>query len=285
MKKIFIVLSVIIGVVVLYLAAAMFQGVLSFGGNLPDDQKERIMVTAHRGGAGYAPENSLGAIRRSLEAGVGSVEIDVHRSKDGKIFVNHDPTVDRTTDGKGKIGEMNSEELRALRLVDKEGNLTDQHLPELYEVLDLIDGRAELLLEIKRTGNDNPGIEDEVVDIIRGRNAGEWVTIQSFNDGVLERIHETAPEMRLEKLLFCKLPLLPVIFDGGFSRFSFDKYDYVDSFNFYSKGLTKSLAKEIHDRGKKVRVWTLKDPSDLPSFPVDGVITDYPDAFISNSRQ
>lgn len=278
MKKIFLIISVVIGVIILYFATMMFQGLLTFGGEYKPDDK--MIITGHRGGAGYAPENTLEAISRSLDAGVKSIEIDVHLSKDGKIFVCHDNTVDRTTDGKGKIGDLTSEELRALHIVEDDGNVTDSHLPELYEVLDLIDGKAELLLEIKRTGHDNPGIEQAVVDQLEKSDAKEWTTIQSFNDSVLENLHEIAPDVRLEKLLFCKLAFLPVIFDGSFSKFSLEKYDYIDSFNFYLHGLSKSLAKKLHENGKKVRIWTLSDPSQIPSFPVDGVITDYPDKFM-----
>lgn len=210
-----------------------------------------VTITAHRGGRNSGPENSLPAIERSLNAGIKSIEVDIHRSNDGHLVVCHDRTIDRTTNGKGFIGKMSFDELRHFSILDDEGIPTPEKLPELEEVLDLIDGRAELLLEIKRQGDDNPGIEKQVIETLKERKAESWTIIQSFNDSVLETIHSIDASIRLEKLLFCKLGFLPVIFDGTISYFSLEKYNYIESFNFYHKGLIRPLAEYLHENGKK----------------------------------
>lgn len=73
-----------------------------------------IDVVAHRGASGYAPENTFAAFDKAVQMGADYIELDVHRSKDGELVVIHDSTVDRTTDGSGKVGELTVEELNAL---------------------------------------------------------------------------------------------------------------------------------------------------------------------------
>src|ERR687894_1184995 len=69
---------------------------------------------AHRGASGLAPENTLEAFRLAVEAGAGGLELDVHLTRDGRIVVIHDATVDRTTNGSGGVAEMGLDELRLL---------------------------------------------------------------------------------------------------------------------------------------------------------------------------
>ena len=256
---------------------------------------ENLIITGHRGGAGLGPENSLECIRKGIEAGATSIEIDVHITSDNEIVVCHDPTVNRTTNGSGAINEMTLEQIKELRLLEKgktkrqrrtggTNPVTDQQIPTLQEVLDLIDGRVELLLEIKRKKGDNEGIEEQVLEILKENNALSYTVIQSFDDTVLETLYALDNSLHLEKLLFCKLAGLPVIFDGKFTSFSFQKYHYIKSFNFYHKGLSKSLSKELHDAGYKTRIWTLDDPEAIPDIELEGVITDRPDLFASKKN-
>ena len=245
---------------------------------------KELIVVAHRGGADLGPENSLGCIRRGIAAGAGWVEIDVHLSADGEIVVCHDPSVDRTTDGKGQISGMTYPELRRLRLLDGEGRPTDEHLPTLDEVLDLTKGRAVLLIEIKHSKHSLPGIEKACVDCIRRHGAEKDAVIQSFEDDVLDRVHELAPEIRLEKLLIFASTGLGFEFDGGFSGFDFEKYGHVSSFNVFYLAATRSFVEKAHASGKEVKVWTLdKYDGDLVEM-VDGVITNDPGIFIKTPR-
>lgn len=248
------------------------------------ETEKQLIVVAHRGGAVLGPENSLGCIERGMAVGARWIEIDVHLSADGEIVVCHDPSVDRTTDGEGYISETDYASLRRLRLLDADGNPTGEHLPTLDEVLDLIKGRANLLLEIKQSRHSLPGIEQACVDCIRRHGATESVTIQSFDDEVLETVHRIAPEIRLEKLLFFAATGLGFEFDGGFSSFDFGKYDYVASFNIYYHAASRSFVEKAHAHGKEVKVWTLdKYDAELVEL-VDGVITNDPRIFIKNSR-
>lgn len=238
---------------------------------------EKLQIVAHRGGAGIGLENTLSCIEKGIGSEAEAIEVDVHMTKDGHLLICHDESVDRTTNGKGKIRDLNLSEIREFRVIDADGNETDEHLPTLGEVLSLIDGRAKLLIEIKRTGDIYQGLEHKVLDEIVQHEASSWVIIQSFNDSVLENIRQLNSGLRIEKLFFFKFPGLPFIFDGSFSKFSFEKYNYVSSFNIFYQAATRSLIDDIHKQGKEVKIWTLDDPESTPDLPVDGIITDRPD--------
>ena len=279
MKKGIRIISAILVIVLVWTIASLGRGVFT----AKRSSTENLTITGHRGGALLGAENSLECIRKGLEAGVSSIEIDVHITADGHIVVCHSRNVNRTTNGSGAINEMTIEQIKELRLLEN-GVVTDQQVPTLEEVLDVIDGRVELLLEIKRTNGNNKGIEQRVLEILRQHDALKYTVIQSFDDSVLEALHTLDSTLHLEKLLICKFLGIPVIFDGTFSRFSPQKYSHIRSFNFYHKGLSKSLSKKLHNAGYKTRIWTLNDPDAIPDIELEGVITDRPDLFVSKKN-
>lgn len=237
-------------------------------------RKDGLSVVAHRGGAKLGPENTLKCIRQGMNVGAEWIEIDVHLSADGKIVVCHDPSVDRTTDGSGFISAMNYAELRKLNIVDESGNATGEHLPTLDEVLECIKGKAKLLLEIKRSRHSLPGIETACVECIRRHGAESEVTIQSFDDEVLETVHGIAPEIRLEKLLFASTPW-----------FDMDRLPYIASYNVFYLALTGNFVEKAHAKGREVKVWTLDSYNERIVGMVDGIITNDPRIFLQNSRK
>lgn len=248
------------------------------------------LIIGHRGGAGIGAENSLSCLKRGIDTGADMIEIDLHQTSDGVLVVNHDPTVDRTTNGSGCSADislyvrMTYKEISALRIVDRQKNLTNDHIASFDEVLTLFaeerrkGSKVKLLIEIKYPyTNAYQGIEKRMLDTINKYQAEGWVVVQSFADDVLAKVHALAPSIRLEKLLICKLPFLPYIVDGArITYFSYKKYDYVSSFNFYYLSLTHSLVDDIHSHGKEVKMWTI-DGLDAPQLDVDGIITDRPD--------
>ena len=279
MKKVIWTISALLAIVLVWMIASFTRGVFTAKRASTKD----LTITAHRGGALLGAENSLECIRKGLDAGASSIEIDVHITADGHIVVCHDPTVDRTTNSSGAINRMTIEQIKELRLLEN-GAVTDQQIPTLEQVLEIIDGRAELLLEIKRTNGNNKGIEQRVLEILRQHGALKYTAIQSFDDNVLETLHSLDSTLQLEKLLFCKFLGIPVIFDGTFSCFSPQKYSYIRSFNFYHRGLSKSLSEYLHKNGYRTRIWTLNDPHAIPDIELEGVITDRPDLFANKKN-
>ena len=125
-----------------------------------------MKVIAHRGGAGLGNENALSCIAEGLRFSPSMVEIDVHLTRDCEVVVCHDPFIDRTTDSKGLISEMTLQEVKAAHIVDADGNATDERIPTLREVIELIGDRARILLEIKREDQTDDGLEKFCLDII-----------------------------------------------------------------------------------------------------------------------
>lgn len=274
MKKMIWILIILL-VPILYVATAFVPSFLAERGYLRDELGN-FTVVGHRGGASLGPENTLTCIERGIEAGAEMIEIDIHLTKDGQLIVCHDQTVDRTTDGRGRIRDLTLAEIKRLHVV-YQGKTTDETLPTLDEVLDLIDGRCDLLIEIKRTGDIYQGIEQKMLETVRAHNAKSWVVVQSFNDSVLENTHRLDPSVRLEKLIVLKFPGLPFIFDTSFSRFSYEKYSYIESFNFFYGAVNRSLINDIHAHKREVKLWTLEERSKAPHWPIDGIITNRPD--------
>ena len=114
----------------------------------------------HKGAAGYAPENTLASFQKALDLGVDMIELDVHKSKSGEIVVIHDDTVDKITNGKGKVGELTLKELKKLdvhfgsetkltRPMSGAEQIRKEKIPTLKEVLDLVNGKIKINIEIK----------------------------------------------------------------------------------------------------------------------------------------
>ncbi|MBR1538402.1 MAG: hypothetical protein IJ636_02730, partial [Bacteroidales bacterium] len=224
-------------------------------------------------------ENTLSCIRQGIATGADMVEVDVHLTRDGEVVVCHDETIDRTTDAKGRIEDLDFEELRSARIVDAEGKVMDECIPTLEEVLRLIDGQCGLLLEIKLSRPDQyPGLSRKCVEIVDACGMREKTVFQSFNDIVLEELHALDASLPLEKLIVCRLPF-GLCFDGRLTRFSFEKYDYVEAVNAFYRLTSKRFVNDAHKAGKKVRVWTLDGPSRLIPY-VDGIITNDPALFM-----
>lgn len=249
-----------------------------------------VLIVAHRGGASIGAENTLDCYKKGIAAGADMIEIDIHLTKDREIVICHDESINRTTNGKGKIRDLTLDEIRQYRALDADGNLTEERLPTMDEVFQLlVQTRAEgnpcqLLIEIKRSGNIYQGLEELLLQKIEKYQAREWIVVQSFNDFALERMHQLDPSIRLEKLFFFKLPGLPYVMDWfHFAYFSYEKYHYISSFNMYYHFLTPSLLNNIHSHGKEVKIWTLED-TDVPRMPVDGIITNRPDLWSKLKR-
>jgi glycerophosphoryl diester phosphodiesterase len=158
-------------------------------------------------------------------------------------------------------------------------------VPFLDEVLERVDAKTKLLIEIKEKRSVNTGIEEEVVKMIKKHKAEKWCVVQSFNDESLEEVHNISPEIELQKLLFFKFRFLPFIFDGGITHFDFEKYKFVSSLNMHVKLTEESFIKMVHSNGKKTMAWGCggKGSCTLSEMKYwDGIITNYPGDYKEN---
>lgn len=162
-----------------------------------------MKVISHRGASGYAPENTLKAFRLAVEMGSRDFEFDVHRTKDGVLVVHHDYDLKRTAGKDVKIADLDHAELKKYNVAahfkrDKQV----QHVPSLEEVLDVIEPAADRLhFEVKNDGNVYPGIEEEVLAVLKSRpGLFEKAVVSSFDHGTLKRFRGLSPRLRLAYL-------------------------------------------------------------------------------------
>ncbi len=123
-----------------------------------DSNSEYIMVAAHRAAHNGFPENSISAIKHAIELGVDIVELDVKTTKDGIPVLMHDGTIDRTTNGSGKLEDFTLFELKTFRLKKQDGTLTDEKIPTFEEALKLVHGNIMIDIDLK-TGMVKPIVE------------------------------------------------------------------------------------------------------------------------------
>lgn len=213
------------------------------------------MCVAHRGFSGKAPENTLAAIRMALALPfVRWMEIDVQLTKDGVPVVIHDFTLDRTTNGHGKVKNMEFEYLRRLDAGGWKGRaFRGERVPSLEEVLDLASGRLKLNIELKTRGDMYPGLEQAVIDLVSAKGMRDEVVLTSFDDGVLKRIKELDPRFHTGLIYDSragdparKLKEL----DCSFLSISFAR-------------LNPGLAKLLAESGVKTMAWTVNKAKEM----------------------
>lgn len=112
--------------------------------------KNKLVVIAHRGDHTTAPENSLMAIQNAIQDGADYVELDIRTTKDGQLVLMHDGTVDRMTNGKGKINELLYDTIRALKLFNKSiTNSATVQVPTFEEALQFCKNKINIYLDFK----------------------------------------------------------------------------------------------------------------------------------------
>ena len=162
------------------------------------------LVIGHRGAGGHAPENTLAAFRRGLQLGADGVECDVHLSRDGRIVVVHDATLERTSNGTGRVGERSLAELQALDAGSWFGaEFAGERIPSLTEVCALLheaereSGRGPwLFVELKHGDDVYPGIEAELLAEIERSGLSERLAVIGFDHRAIARLKARQPGLR-----------------------------------------------------------------------------------------
>lgn len=157
------------------------------------------LVAAHRGGAALWPENSVQAFRNAIALGVDALEFDLHMTGDGEVVVLHDPTLERTTTGRGAVRDLTWADLAAVRLRGPDGTAGTEPIATLAVVLDLAaPAPVELMPEIKVDANRQryDGIEAKVLALLRSRGLLERATVQAFQPETIRRLRQLEPRAR-----------------------------------------------------------------------------------------
>ncbi len=221
-------------------------------------------ITAHRGGALLAPENTLSAFNKAISSKVDYIEIDVRQTKDGAIVIMHDANAKRTTGVDRYISDMTLDEVKRLdagKFFSEE--YIGEQVPTLQEVLELVKGKVKLNIEIKTSLNDSD-IAGEVVRIIQEYEAQEDCEITSFDYNTLKKIKEYDKDIKTGYIL-------------SVAYGTFYDTDEVDFFSMNASFLSKRLIDAIHKSGKEVYAWTVNNEvsiRNLSNKGVDNIITD-----------
>lgn len=226
-------------------------------------------VIAHRGASGQFPENTLLAFREAVAQGADAVELDIRLTRDDVPVVMHDATLDRTTDGKGSVGERDLEALRGLDAGRGEP------VPTLEAVLEALP-ETPLLVEVK-AGAAMP----EVVRVVRAIGAGDRVVLGSFVSEALKTARAAGlatVATRPETAAFWVASRVGWPFIGRrYPAFSVPEYQG------RIRVVDPPFVRLAVRTGKPVHVWTVDDPGTarrLRSFGVAGIVTNFPERMV-----
>jgi glycerophosphoryl diester phosphodiesterase len=199
-------------------------------------------------------------------------------SADNQVVVIHDSTVDRTTNGRGRVRQMTLAQLKELDAGSWfDARFAGERIPTLQEVFDLIGGRILINIEIKSTSLRGDGLEERVSELIAKNNLDDRVLISSFNPFALWRVRRLNPRLRLGLLYADDLP-----------RWLRDRWlaflSRPDALHPRYTMVTPEHVVEAHRRGQHVNAWTVNEVEDVHRMiaaGVDGIITDRPDVVAS----
>lgn len=240
-------------------------------------------IIAHRGASAFAPENTISSIAMALNSNADRIEIDVRLSKDNIPVLMHDRKLNRTTNGKGKIKDYSLEEIKELDAGSWfSRDYIGEKVPSLEEIINLVNGQKELLIEIKGGIRRYKGIDDIIVELIKNNEAESWCIIQSFDDRTLKNIRDKYPEIRIQKLFFVKPIFLPIVIDKGLSFYSNSKYEFAEALNPNFRLTGKSFVRRKQNNGFEVNIWGGKKQCSYKRFfntDINGFITNFPFVF------
>lgn len=266
----------------------------------------RVICYAHQGGAWEAPSSTLYAISKAIEAGATGIELDVHATADGRLVVSHDETVDRTTNGRGRISEMTLDELSRLDNAywfvpgaDVTPGLADSDYPfrglaprdrrfavaTLDEVLELLSDypRIAVNLDIKQTAPAVEPYEEKLATLLSRYGRSDSAIVASFLDPATEAFSRYAPHVGTSAGTLAVGEFWRALHDGREPA----PMRHVSLQVPLAVGdivvVDDSFVAAAHQRLMAVHVWTIDDEDQmrrLVGMGVDGIITDLPTTLV-----
>ena len=196
-----------------------------------------VMVIAHRGDWRNFPENSIEAVRSAIKLGVDMVEIDIRKTKDGKLILMHDETIDRTTNGSGKVSEMTFSEIEPLRLMSGVGVPTDFKIPTLNEAL--LECKGKIMINLDKADD----YFDEIYPMLKETNTIGQVVMKGHytTEELKTKFGDFYKEILYMPLITVKIKNVKSYVDSLESSLNPTSYeivfnkDYMDSFKHISE--------------------------------------------------
>jgi len=244
------------------LIAALTGAWLVHGVQVRDD----VIIAAHRGAAGKAPENTLASVRQAIKDGADWVEIDVQESADGEVVVIHDSDFMKLAGVDLKVWDGTLTDITAIDVGSWFAPaFSSERVPTLMEVLGTARGKSGVVIELKYYGFDAQ-LEQRVVEIVEAAGMASEVAIMSLEYAGIQEIRALRPSWTIG--------LLSAAAVGDLTSLDAD-------FLAVNMGMASAgFVRRAHAAGKQVFVWTVNDPvsmSRMMSLGVDGIITDEPE--------
>lgn len=230
---------------------------------------KNVSIFAHRGYGFAAPENSISAIKKSIDENIDYIEIDVQRTKDRRYVLNHDKTFKRVSTTSPsfinkKVSDLTFSQIKQLRIGGKYGEeYFDEKVPTIEDVLRLCKGKIKINLELKE--NVDKKMIDDIMSIIKMYSMKDEVILTSLDADVLKYIEDKDSSFNTGMIYYIKL--------GSYKNYN------VDYMIMEEQEATKKNVVRLRNSGKKVIVWTVNSNEMMEKFfkyPIDGIITDYP---------
>ena len=237
-----------------------------------------VLVIAHRGASGYAPENTLAAFRRAVALGANFIETDLQLSRDARFVAIHDDSVDRTTNGKGRVHDLTLPELRRLDAGSWFGSeFASEQVPTLEEILDF-SKKHDVVFYLELKPGATWGGEHALVGALRESGEIPRTVVISFNAPILEKLRQIEPTL-----------MTGLLYEGDLDR-PVEKAIDVGARQLAVRGdlVTPALLADARKRDLQVVCWTVNHPAHmrmLVEAGVDGIMSDYPDRLIEATKK
>ena len=234
----------------------------------------RPTIFAHRGASAHAPENTLAAFELAVKQKADAIEFDVKLSSDDQVVVIHDQTIDRTTNGTGRVKDL---PLAALQEMDA-GSFFDvaykgEPIPTLSQVFEAVGMKIFLNIELTSYSSPSDSLPEKVAELVNFYGLEKNILFSSFHPQVLRRIHRL-------------MPIVPIGFlaDHGISGILARSWlgkllvDY-QALHPELRDANQAFINRIHQAGHRVHVYTVNQVMDMQrlySIGVDGIFTDDP---------
>ncbi len=233
-----------------------------------------MFIIGHRGASGHAPENTLAAFKKAVALGATFIETDLQLSRDARFVAIHDDTLDRTTNGQGKVHDQT---LAALRRSDAgswfASEYAGERIPTLEEILEFSKKNDIVFyLELKPSGS--WGGEHALIGALRESGEVARVVVISFDPTILAGLRKTEPTL-----------MTGVLYDGQLADPLKTAVD-VGARQLVVRGdlVTPAMIVEARKRDLQVVCWTVNHPAHirlLIAAGVDGIMSDYPDRLVA----
>ena len=228
-----------------------------------------MIITGHRGAANLVAENTLLSMQMAIDLGVDQIETDVHLTKDQQLVIIHDQTVDRTTNGTGRVAESTLTQIKQLDAGE------GQSVPTLLEVIDLV--RTQSPTFILQSELKGPDTAEPVVQMLEDQAFNQRVILTSIVHARLVETHRLNPNLRFGAL-WTEPPA-----DACLQATEMG----AEAIHINHQHLTAELVQQAHQAGLKIRAWnpdTVEEMQQMIDLGVDAIGSNRPDLLIQLCR-